>query len=145
MKNLILLLVIASVFSCSKSKKEEDPKPVQVLKLAPVQDTTKPYYKDFTQKSTPFTNGGYLDVTFIGHDDLHVPKADVYKWDCHCNGNNTADTREIRVWWIDCQPYSDYASLYFKKGNPTNNPSDCPNYWMFATDKNSNSWWTYSR
>jgi len=145
MKNLILLLAIAFVFSCSK-KKTEDPQPESKTTPPVVVEEIKqvPYYKDFKQIGTPYKNGGWLNVTFLRHDDTHIPKADVYKWDCHCNGSNPDSVFEIRIWWVDCAPYSDYSSLYFKKDVLTNNPKDCPYYWLFAPSAKSNLWWSYS-
>jgi hypothetical protein len=146
MKKLILLLAIASVFSCSK-KKTEDPQP-QVNTATPVvvQETKQtPYYKDFTQIGLPFKNSGSLNVTFIRHDDVHIPKADVYKWNCHCNGNKPDSVFEIRIWWVNCVPYSDYSSLYFKEDVQTAHPNDPCSYYWFAPNAKSNFWWSYSR
>jgi len=68
----------------------------------------------------PYSGWWYsIYETYAGHDDKHVPKADLWHIRAYNIGSSgqaeIAIDSNVRVWWIKEVPYSDF---YYFKPNP---------------------------
>ena len=123
MRKIILnITIITILLSCSK--KSDQPKPQEAIPQTQKTETKlpDPYYqklgRPFGFEDVTVFLGDYFIEKYIGHDDSHVPKADLYFFQQqHVNTTyHTTEvifTSQIRVWWLNGVPKSD--SLVFKK------------------------------
>ena len=125
MKRILLPIALsASLFCCTK--KSQDPKPEETQKQQTVQTATipEPYYprlgraKEFDD--VPVVIGGISYVErYIGHDDTHVPKADVYFFQQLITENRITRVgfeSKLRIWWVNDTPHSDSLRFKMKDG-----------------------------
>lgn len=119
MKKTLSIIALSLLFSCTK-KSEESPKPIQVQEQKQIIVTeVEPYYLRLRPKDNeccPRTYKGLQEYCrFVGHDDKHVPKADVWALVLKKGNLETDTVRKVtaKIWWVNNKPYSDFFGFRF--------------------------------
>jgi hypothetical protein len=144
MKNLLLLIILLFVL-CYCTKKWDSPSPAkQEPKTVEPEVATlpEPYYprmRSAKLECCPYSGWWYsIYETYAGHDDKHVPKADLWHIKAYNIGSSGKEEisidSNIRVWWVNDIPNSYF--YHFKKdtdGGWLKTPTRKDNNYNFAT------------
>ena len=125
MKNLLLSITLLCVlYSCAKKSESPTPTKIESRTIQPEPPVLpEPYYprmRSTKLECCPYSGWWYsIYETYAGHDDKHVPKADLWHIRAYNIGSSgqaeIAIDSNVRVWWIKEVPYSDF---YYFKPNP---------------------------
>lgn len=146
MKTLLSIIIAIIFFSCHK--KSEDPQPA-LVQNPPVEQTakTEPYYRRIVSEfheCCPSNNNGISQYEkFVGHDDSHTPKADLYRVTMvhfvpSQNINDTLSVQNVRIWWKDGKPESDLFAFKYDTSW-----KDWFRTWKTQENMNGNTWLKY--
>jgi len=119
MEKTLSIIALSFLFSCTM-KSEEQPTPIQpqIQKEAVVVEV-ETYYLRLRPKDNEccprFYKGLQEYCRFVGHDDKHVPKADVWALVLKKGNLETDTVRKVTamIWWVNNKPYSDFFGFRF--------------------------------